>query len=72
MGRREWFIDHGASGFDAAVTVPEVIYDGGIGFHIQPDEDEATDWVTFSAKDAVKLGKALVKAGKRAKEARGS
>ena len=72
MGRREWFIDHNHSGFDTAVTYPEPTYDQRVGFMVRPDEDECATYLTLSAKDAIKLGKALVKAGKKSKEARGS
>jgi hypothetical protein len=73
MARREWFIDHDAKGWDAAATLPSITVLGDrIGFMIRPDEDDATTYVSFKVDDAVKLGKALVKAGKKAKEGRGS
>lgn len=72
MGRREWFIDHNDNGYDAAFTAPEPTYDWRVGFMVRPDEDECATYLTLYAKDAIKLGKALVKAGKKAKEARGS
>lgn len=72
MARREWFIDHDPQGWDAAATHPSLTVLGDrIGFMIRADEDEATTYVSFQVDDAVKLGKALVKAGKKAKEGRG-
>lgn len=69
MGRREWFIDHNEDGWNAAVSEPEPKYDRRVGFLIRADEDQATEWIDLEAEDAIKLGKALVKAGKKAKEA---
>lgn len=70
MARREWWIDHDENGWSAAVTKPEPKYDH-VGFCIRADEDQAIEWVDLEAADAIKLGKALVSAGKKAKEARG-
>lgn len=69
MGRYAWFIDHDDNHHSAFTkpSTPEARFlDAHVAFSARPDEDEAVVYLSLMPADAIKLGKALIKAGKEA------